>query len=119
MSNGKEISLLKRTASGVFVREVAETLVKGKIIFSGGALIFVRLFVGPDFTISMVVGANSLLLVSVAECNSETKSLTVVPSPPLFFFVFEDMEKSSLQFVCKTKNQPLHPITLLSLYVRK
>ena len=118
MSNGKEISLLKRTASGVFIREVAETLVKGKIIFSGGALIFVRLFVSSGFTVSMVVGANSLLLISVAECNSETKSLTMLPPSP-FFFVFEDMEKSSLQFVCKTKNQPLHPITLLSLYARK
>ena len=82
-----------------------------------GLLFSVRSFVGPDFTVSMVVGANSLLLISVAECNSETKSLTVLPSP--FFFGFEDMEKSSLQFVCKTKNQPLHPITLLSLYVRK
>ena len=85
MSNGKEISLLKRTASGVFVREVAETLVKGKIIFSGGALIFVRLFVSSGFTVSMVVGANSLLLISVAECNSETKSLTVLPPAPFFF----------------------------------
>ena len=87
MSNGREISLLKkRTVSDVFVREVVETLVKGKIIFCGGALIFVRSFVGPDFTVSMVVGANSLLLISVAECNSETKSLTMLPPLPFLFF---------------------------------
>ena len=55
-----------------FVREAVETLVRGKIMFCSGVLVFVCLFVDPDFTISMVVGVNSLFPVLDAERNSKT-----------------------------------------------